>query len=232
MNKLTFFSRIIVCAFAVSCACATALGAHFTTTVSQGSTGADWLQAIWQPGPVAPTAGNTYECLSGRIRNPHPGSPSDTTIGVKTFPGDWLQLSGNSEIRCKGPGNTLNFPGVDGNAGLIFNGGVIDVGDAGLFPLTGVVLVQANSRITCGDGTQADRGWTLAAEIRGSASLQITKQVASTAVPAVNVTSVNNPFSGTWRVLSGNYWVRVPALWATAASLSPPRMPRSFPSSK
>ena len=203
--KTSSFSIGTVFAFTVLCGSVATRADNFTTTVQQG-TGNKWNDAIWQPGGVAPTPGNTYECIAGgnptRVRNPASGS-GDPALGVKTFPGDSLQLDANTEIRSKGPGNTLDFPGVGGNPGLIFNGGTIDTGDDGVFPLTGIMLVQADSRITCGDAAQAPRGWTIGAEIRGSAGLQITKQVADKSVPAVNVTSVNNPYSGTWRVLSG-----------------------------
>ena len=184
-----------------------AIAANFTTTVQQGTT-AHWAQTIWQPGGVAPSSGNTYQCIAGgnptRVRNPASGS-GDPVIGVKTFPGDSLQLDAASEIRSKGVGNTLDFPGVGGSAGLIMNGGNIDTGDDGVFALTGVVLVQADSRISCGDATQVGRGWQIGAQIRGSANWQITKQVASTAstAPAVELTGGNNPFSGRWIVRSG-----------------------------
>ena len=92
--------------------------ANFTTATQQG-TAASWSQAIWQPGAVAPTGGNTYVCVAGgnptRVRNPASGS-GDAVIGVKTFPGDSLQLDSASEIRAKGVGNTLDFPGAGGNA--------------------------------------------------------------------------------------------------------------------
>ena len=65
--------------------------ANFTTNVTQAA-GADWNAAIWQPGPVSPTAGNTYEAISNgtafgngtantRVRNP-------AVVGIQTFPGN------------------------------------------------------------------------------------------------------------------------------------------------
>src|SRR5205807_2660296 len=179
--------------------------ANFTTAIQQGG-GNKWTDAIWNPGPVAPTAGNTYECIAGgnptRIRNPASGS-GDPVLGVKTFPGDSLQLDASSEIRAKGVGNTIDFPGVGGNPGLIMNGGNLDTGDNGVFPLTGLMLVQANSSFTCGDGGGNNtRGWKVGAQIRGSAQLSVAKWFTG-GVPAVEVTSLNNPFSGTWFVTSG-----------------------------
>src|ERR1043165_8136661 len=58
--------------------------ANFTTTVQQAA-GANWNGTIWQPGGVAPTAGNTYQCVAGgnptRLRNP-------AAAGVQTFVGN------------------------------------------------------------------------------------------------------------------------------------------------
>jgi hypothetical protein len=190
--------------------------AEFTTTVQQG-TAAHWAQNIWQPGAVSPTAGNTYVALAGgnptRLRNPASGS-GDAVIGVKTFPGDSLQLDTGSEIRAKGPGtpaNTLGFPGVGGNPGLILNGGNLDNGDNGaIFGLTGVVLVQADSSFTCGDsGANNTRGWLVGAQIRGSANISITKNFAD-GPPSVELTGTNNPFSGNWIINGGHFKATAP----------------------
>ncbi len=190
--------------------------AEFTTTVQQG-TAANWLMNIWQPGAVTPTAGNTYVALAGgnptRLRNPNSGS-GDPVIGVKTFPGDSLQLDAGSEIRAKGPGtpaNTLDFPGVGGNAGLILNGGNLDNGDNGaIFGLTGVVLVQADSSFTCGDtAANNTRGWWVGAQIRGTNTVTITKNF-SDGPPAVELTGTNNPFSGNWIVNGGLFKATAP----------------------
>src|SRR3569832_2336000 len=68
-----------------------ASAALFTTNTQQAA-GANWNGAIWNPGLVAPTAGNTYEEVTGgpatptRIRNPDLGGLGGTT----TFPGDQL----------------------------------------------------------------------------------------------------------------------------------------------
>src|SRR5437667_894934 len=155
----TLLTTTIITSFGVGAA----LAANFTTTV-QESTAQKWTDAIWNPGPVAPTPGNTYECLPGaptRIRNPAPGS-GDAVIGVKTFPGDSLTMDASSEIRVKGVGNSVNFPGVGGNPGLIMNGGNIDVGDGWICPILGVVRVKADSTVT---STDAPRGVQIAAQI-------------------------------------------------------------------
>jgi len=192
--------------------------AEFTTTVQQPGT-AYWSQNIWQPGAVTPTAGNTYVALAGgnptRLRNPNSGSnPPDPVIGVKTFPGDSLQLDAGSEIRAKGPGtpaNTLGFPGVGGNAGLILNGGNLDNGDNGaIFGLIGVVLVQADSSFSCGDAAANNsRGWLVGAEIRGSANISITKNFPD-GPPSVELTGTNNPFSGNWIINGGLFKATAP----------------------
>src|ERR1051325_10112802 len=208
MNPANILSRAIIGVFAGLFLCATGYAANFTTAVQQGTT-ARWDAAIWNPGPVVPTAGNTYECIAGgnptRIRNPNSGStPSDPVIGAKTFPGDSLQLDTGSEIRAKGVGNTIDFPGVAGNPGLLLHGGNLDTRDNGVFGLTGVVRVQANSSFSCGDtGGNNSRGWQVGAQITGSANLTVVKTFGG-GVPAVEVTSVTNPFTGKWIVTSGN----------------------------
>jgi hypothetical protein len=195
-TSLRFFLTFVV----VLCACIATRAANFTTAVQQAG-GLNWSQAIWQPGGVTPTAGNTYECVAGgnptRIRNPVSG-------GIQTFPGDSLQLDAATEIRAKIPLTAIDFPGVGGNAGLIMNGGNLDTGDNGaVFTITGVMLVQAPSTFTCGDASANDtRGWRVETQIRGSAGLTITKNFA-TGVAAVDVLSANNPFTGSWTVNGG-----------------------------
>ena len=40
----------------------TTSAANLTANITQGS-GNHWGNAIWQPGAVSPTAGNTYQCV-------------------------------------------------------------------------------------------------------------------------------------------------------------------------
>lgn len=203
-----------------------ALAAHFTTTAQQ-AVGEDWNAGIWQPGSVSPTAGNTYECLPGgnatRIRSPASG-------GMQTFPGDSLQLDAGSEIRAKGPaGTVLNFPGVSGNAGLILNGGNLDAGDNAVFQLAGILHVQAPSSFTCGDtNANSDRGWQIAAQIRGAGGLTVMKN-ASGGVPAVELTRSDNPFSGTWTVVSGLLKATAPNSLGTGDIMISPTNPAVNP---
>src|SRR3954470_3506010 len=154
-----------------------AQAAEFTTTTVQGS-GATWSGAIWQG--TAPTAGNTYRCVSNgvafgnnqantRIRNPAFAG------GVQTFPGDSLTLDAHTEIRAKQAGAILNFPGVSGNPGLILNGGVLNAGDTTVFEFRGAIRVVGDSLIAPGDnGAGAivnGRGIKLNAALTGSKSL-------------------------------------------------------------
>ena len=97
--------------------------ALYTTSVTTPYAAQSWTDVAWQPGATAPTAGNTYEILwGGRVQNP----PGDTAI----FPGDALTLDRGARLQLKGTSPvTLSFPGVDGNAGLILNGGRLQAGD-------------------------------------------------------------------------------------------------------
>src|SRR5690349_2148091 len=114
-------SRSLVAAFlAVFLALASAARGNNYTTTAQQNAGVSWnTGSIWSNG-LAPSAGNTYEMLAGgnptRVRNP-------ALPGIQTFPGDWLKVDADAEIRMKGTGTTLNFPGVSGQPGLILNGG-------------------------------------------------------------------------------------------------------------
>ncbi len=138
---------------------------NLTTEVAQGS-GANWTAAAWvtnAPGTylnttpkVSPVAGNTYEEVfntvylqygtinNTRLRNPT-GSGSS-----QTFPGDSLTIDTNCEIRFKDvTGLTspypANFPGVNGNPGLILNGGLLDDGDNGTWNIQGSIEIEGPS---------------------------------------------------------------------------------------
>src|SRR4051794_10299379 len=128
MKKQHFLSTLL-CALGLLAMPETGQAANFTTVISQPG-GQNWTGTIWDPGPTAPAAGNTYECIDNgtpfgnglantRIRNP-------ASAGVQTFPGDSLTLNTNTEIRAKASGAILNFPGVGGKPGLILNGGVLN----------------------------------------------------------------------------------------------------------
>lgn len=186
----------------------TAQAANFTTVASQGA-GLNWTAAIWNPGPTAPAAGNTYECVANgtafgnstgntRLRNP-------AAAGVQTFPGDSLTLNATTEIRAKTSGAILNFPGVNGNPGLILNGGVLNTGDDAIFEFTGKIHVPADSLISSGDNGAGAikplRGFKFNASLSGSGALYIIQ--AGMGIPAMEVVSTDNAFSGNWIVKAG-----------------------------
>ena len=185
-----------------------------TQTVSSGNS---WLGNYWQlngtgalTGP--PTAGNTYALIANgtafgsstantRTRNP-------AVNGVQTFPGDSLTINTNTELRMKNNGSILNFPGVNGKPGLILNGGVINVGDDGNFPITGVIEVTAQSYLCPGNngggglstGSPGERSADIQGQLTGSGTLVIFE--ADARVPQ-KVSGSSNTFSGQWVVKNG-----------------------------
>ena len=82
-----------------------------------------------------PSPGNTYAAvfngttIGNGLNNTRIRSPA--VSGTATFAGDSLTLNANTELRAKGNlPTTLNFPGVNGNPGLILNGGMLNDGDS------------------------------------------------------------------------------------------------------
>jgi hypothetical protein len=173
--------------------------ANFTTTFVE--TGVqDWTMAIWQPGTVAPTPGNTYEVLNGGlVRNP-------VSVSASTFPGDALQLDSGSTLRAKPPTpgvtTTLGFPGVGGKAGLVLNGGAMNPGTASTtFVITGSVFVSADS-LLLGPGTSSGgRNFSFPASISGTNNLIVQDFLDNNT--GVSILSTSNLFSGNWIVNSG-----------------------------
>jgi len=198
----------LFCLMAVATLVASAQAGVFTTQISEAA-GADWNGAIWQPGAVSPTNGNTYQCvLNGvafgnntantRLRNP-------AAAGLQTFVGDSLQLDANTELRMKTPGATLNFPGVDANPGLILNGGVLNPGDDTIFPIQGSILVASPSVMVMGDNGLGSfkplRGIRIDGSLSGTGAVIVLQGV--TNIPCMEVASVTNSFSGDWIVKAG-----------------------------
>lgn len=188
----------------------TQAGTNFTTVAVQAG-GTAWTAAIWDPGPVAPTAGNTYEAIDNgvafgnaqnntRIRNP-------ASAGVQTFPGDSLTLNTNTELRAKQLGAILNFPGVGGQPGLILNGGNLNAGDDAVFTITGNILVKSTSYITPADqgggAVLPLRGFNIAGRLSGTSTLVIYQASTNTAQV---ISGAANPFSGTFLVKAG--WLK------------------------
>jgi hypothetical protein len=199
------------CALNLLWYCGTSHAADLTTTTTQGL-GQNWGDAIWSTNgtgtSVAPTAGNTYQCVANgtpfgnslantRIRNP-------AVVGVQTFSGDSLTLNTNTEIRMKQPGAILDFPGVGGNPGLILNGGILNVGDTAVFTITGTAQVASQSYLCPGNngggGIDVGRAVTLACQLSGSGNLVLFQATTNT---AQEISGNSNTFSGQWIVKSG-----------------------------
>src|SRR5260370_28045138 len=113
-----------------------------------------WTNATVTAGVVA-IPGNTYEVLANsvaignndantKVRGYAANASGSTNLNAVAnsyptnypvfFPGDSLQLDVNAELRLKdagglGSGTIFNCPGVNGNPGLILNGGFITTGD-------------------------------------------------------------------------------------------------------
>ena len=199
-------------------------GTNLLTKVVQAS-GANWTAAIWQTNngsgglvgtAVAPVAGNTYELvyngtgLGNGLNNTRVRSPA--TAGVQTFAGDSMTIDTNCELRTKfATGNTLNFPGVGGNPGLILNGGLMDAGDDGTFTFTGRLQVASQSYIShgangAGGGLNANpRAFIFSGVLSGAGTLVFMN--CQTTV-AEQITGNSNTFSGQWVVQCG--WLLAP----------------------
>ncbi len=214
LRNLTF----TCCAMGLLCVAQTVRADHLITTNVQGG-GNYWTGAIWRTNgvgtAVAPVAGNTYECVPNgtaignnqnetRIRNPYAaGTPS-----MVTFPGDSLMLDTNTEIRFKqiAAGNVpvCNFPGVNGNPGLILNGGLLNAGDDAIFTITGKVQVASQSYICPGNNDGANavaaRAFTIAADLSGPGTLVIFEAMTNN---PQRISGTANTFSGEWIVKSG-----------------------------
>jgi len=199
-------------ALAVLCSIGISRAANLTTTVVQPG-GNNWSGLIWKTNgtgtAVGPGPGNTYETVfngvtigngSGntRIRNP-------AASGIQTFPGDWLMMDTNSELRAKQPGATLDFPGVGGNPGLILNGGMLNGGDDATFPITGRIQVLDQSYISHGangggGGISPNRGFNFTGLLSGTGNMVIMN--AGTNIPQ-QVSNSGNTFSGQWIIQCG-----------------------------
>jgi hypothetical protein len=210
--------RTACASLALGLACGAALwlpqsgrAANYTSTQSVAA-GANWNGLYWStnadgsaPLTGPPTAGNTYELLSkgnlaaasdSRTRNP--ASP-----GVQTFPGDSLQLDVNSDLRLKGSGAIVTFPGPGGGQpGLILNGGGINNGDDGKFWIDGIIEVRQQSYLfpqTSG-ATADNRGLNIKGQLIGTNNLAM---INGGLVAAIEISGAANTFSGQWIVKSG-----------------------------
>jgi len=192
-----------------------------TTNVVGSNTG--WNTAnIWRDstGAIAgnPSPGNTYQCIfngtpfgnntaNTRMRNLYASS----SPLYQTFPGDSLTLNTNTEFRFKRISSssipTVNFPGVDGNPGLILNGGVINVGDDMVCPIDGKIYAVPGSvsLMAMGDNgagstVRNNRTFNIIGELSGSGTIVIFQS------PGANPEQISgnaNTFSGNWIVQAG-----------------------------
>ena len=198
--------------------CLPANGAALTTSVVQPNADTShWNVAIWEPGPVSPTAGNTYEVLSGaRLRSPNGTIASGGTAVAGqtfTFPGDALILSGELRLKQSYDGAIFNFPGVGGNAGLIFNGGILNDGEERIMTIAGLVESRTGTIGSLNPGGQnvtdisANRGYIFTALLTGGGDFALDYGHDTTtpgvSVPAVRIDSANPTFTGNWIVNSG-----------------------------
>ncbi len=164
------------------------VGASIITTSS-------WDTAVWQPGSVSPAPGNTYEIQDGGfIWNP-------TDAGVQTFPGDSLTVDSGGALGVTGSSGTIvNFPGVDGQPGLILNGGRLYAAErfsGRSLTVAGQIYVAAHSEI---DFLWAPSDFIITAQITGNANLTVVNQGLSS---SLDIQSTNNPYTGNWGCSEG-----------------------------
>jgi hypothetical protein len=202
-----------------------------STNVVGGTTG--WFTAnVWKTNdgfgnPIGnfaasghPSAGNTYKLIQGpnpaignnlagtRTRNLY---TNGTPVSLWTFLGDSLELTTNTEIRFKQIGTpatieTVNFPGVGGNPGLILNGGMLNVGDAIVQSVAGIIQAAPGSQsYFCpgnNDGASMDsaRAFNIVGQLTGSGTLVIFEGGTAN---AQRISGNSNTFSGQWIVKAG-----------------------------
>jgi hypothetical protein len=184
---------------------------NFTTGIQESNPGIistetvtqTWNDAIWEPGLVSPSAGNTYEVLSGGVIESSPG------IEDQTFPGDSLTLDAGATLMLD-PGTILGdtgllvaileFPGVEGNPGLILNGGTLQaVAPLGQrFTIGGSVSVTSHSTI---DYNGEPSQFVITAQLTGNGHLRLAH---GSEGGECEVQSTNNSFTGNWVITSGH----------------------------
>jgi hypothetical protein len=169
----------------------TSEAALYTTTSNSSYAVSSWTDAIWQPGPTTPVSGNTYEILAGGIVQNPPG-------GSSIFPGDALTLDRGAKLWLNAISpTTSSFPGVNGNPGLILNGGKLQVGNTNTFTLDGQISVVANSLVNLGWGSA---NLVITAQLSGDGHLSL---FSWSPANLMDVQSANNPYSGNWLVAGG-----------------------------
>jgi hypothetical protein len=204
----------VCCVLSWICLPMSSQAANYTCTQTVGS-GNNWNGNYWQlngagalTGP--PSAGNLYVMtnngtgIGNGLNNTRMRNPAAT--GVQTFGGDSLTMYTNSEMRAKTSGTILNFPGVNGNPGLILSGGLLDMGDDGTATVAGSVQLATPSYISNGNNgggggvTANNRNFIISAFLSGSGSMTL---INCNQGVAQQVTGTSNTFSGQWIVQCG-----------------------------
>ncbi|MHA3774619.1 PEP-CTERM sorting domain-containing protein [Verrucomicrobiota bacterium sgz303538] len=209
-----------------------ATAANLTTTSVQASGDTNnWNSAIFGSPASSPTAGNTYEVLSGaRVRSPNGTANSGGTGAANqgfTFVGDRLQLDGtgftsttgvagaSAELRFKASFDniTYNFPGVGSNAGLVLNGGILNDGDDRIITIAGKIEAVAGTTSSINPGGSATtdisaaRGFLFTATLSGSGGLTLDYgHDITAATPALQLNTSSPSFSGLWTINAG--WLK------------------------
>ncbi len=186
----------IVILLAISTPLAVSRADNFTTSVEENST-QTWNDPIWEPGPVSPAAGNSYEVLSGGV------IWNNSSNVVQTFSGDSLTLDAGATLGVTGMYwlAILQFPGVGGNPGLILNGGEIQTGGAysgQKFTIEGNVSVASASTI---DYNWKPSLFVIAAQLTGNGSLIFIRGSGSN---QCEVLGTNNSYTGRWMIEAGS----------------------------
>jgi hypothetical protein len=150
-----------------------------------------WADAIWQPGSAAPSAGNTYEILSGGLVQ----SPSGDT---SSFPGDALTVDGNARLQLTANSTeTLIFPGADGNVGLVLSGGSLQFRGNHTLTIDGQIAVTTNSFVDLG---WLSGGLVITAQLSGEGNLNL---FSWNPANSMDIQSTNASYSGNWLVTGG-----------------------------
>lgn len=201
-----------------------ALAANMTTTNVVGSSTGWNTSNIWKTNNTGAATtgvfpGNTYECLfngnvfgdnkqNTRMRNLY----ASTSPTYQVFPGDSLTMNTNTEFRFKrlttvNTVPTVEFPGTNGNPGLILNGGVLNTGDDGVYPIAGTIYAVPGtlSMLALGDNgagstVRNSRSFNITGQLSGSGTIVIFQS------PGVNpqlISGTSNTFTGQWIVQAG-----------------------------
>ncbi len=204
-------------------ASATPVSAVNLTTTNVQPQGPDWTAAIWQTNgtgtAVPPVAGNTYTMvfngtsIGNGLNNTRVRSPA--LAGTQTFPGNSLTVNTNAELRIKS--TVANFPGVGGRPGLIFNGGMLNMGNDGSGTITGSIQVNGVIYDSAGGNNGGGGGLSpnprtlaIAGNLSGNGTFVLIN--CCTNLPET-ISGSANTFSGPWIVQCG--WLQA----ATANSL-------------